>query len=622
MRVRSTISFGSGSRCTGQARPPDSVCIPALVLLLFSLLETSCSRRGVDPAAFMAANFEAQPAASMALDANTKPAATATVAVDFSVPRRRVTNLYRLGINLWGAQEGDAALILRDQKIGNLRDNRLSYATKNAGSLEEVRRALPRFGEAYAKIRRLGGQVTVLIQGTPKYLRSCPGERLKAWDLSPCPPADLKAWGMYVEEIVRFLNVERGLDLRYEIWNEPDAENFFRGSWEQYFAVYHASAEGARRADAKARIGGPAAVKFNAGSKSVPRNMNDGFIREFIRYCGKMPVSTPQGKLPRTPIDFLSWHQYEVVPHWAGFWLPHARRFLEEAGYSSTELIIDEWNAVYWGDILDSQYAASNAVANILAFEVAGLDDHAFFALGDRNPAKGEEEFSKSLGILTKGRVKKPVYNAFRMLGLLSGRLAQVEVESDSPFLDARAFVDDASVSVLLVNHVPELKRAVSNAVAFSTKRVSTLKEIKGLKGRVDSQEFFLGPRDPRDPSLGLSEEAVALALTARAAARENRTFRRLPLRVTVEVAQLGDPSLSEESLYVLDSRRSNSFAAYRRAIKNGGNAREALDAARAAAELIPKKTTRREAGSSLKRTVTMEPNSVVVLRWVRPAGN
>ncbi|MDQ6732952.1 MAG: hypothetical protein M3Z35_02375 [Nitrospirota bacterium] len=41
-------------------------------------------------------------------------------------------------------------------------------------------------------------------------------------------------------------------------WDEPDSEMFWQATNADYFALYRAFALGARRPDAKAKIGGPA----------------------------------------------------------------------------------------------------------------------------------------------------------------------------------------------------------------------------------------------------------------------------------------------------------------------------------------------------------------------------
>jgi xylan 1,4-beta-xylosidase len=114
------------------------------------------------------------------------------------------------------------------------------------------------------------------------------------------------------------------LGIRYwEIWNEPDIEEFWKGTPEQYYELYETVARTIKTLDPNLMVGGPALA------------WDRSFLKGFLEFC----------KLNDAPIDFVSWHIYPRSPPYS---VAEAAREVQEMlskyGFENTESIISEWN--------------------------------------------------------------------------------------------------------------------------------------------------------------------------------------------------------------------------------------------------------------------------------------
>ncbi|MCC7211727.1 MAG: hypothetical protein IT451_07715, partial [Candidatus Brocadia sp.] len=188
---------------------------------------------------------------------------------------------------------------------------------------------------------KTGINLIFTIYGMPKWLsKRCikneGGEYVCGPNWGATPPMDYDAWAEHVKGIVSYYKQKLGLDLWYEVWNEPDQgylyanTDFWLGSQEDYFTLYKYSAKGAREADPHVKIGGPAASVWDKG-----------VVEEFIKYAATNSL----------PIDFITWHTYVG---WNNFWgtkseyqemAGNIRKWLRQYGYDENiPLVIDEWN--------------------------------------------------------------------------------------------------------------------------------------------------------------------------------------------------------------------------------------------------------------------------------------
>ncbi|MDR4509886.1 MAG: hypothetical protein MRJ65_16905 [Candidatus Brocadiaceae bacterium] len=339
-------------------------------------------------------------------------------------------------------------------------------------SIKKYVKHLSDFDSATSSYEKEGVNLILTIYGMPKWLSErCiekgDGEYICGPNWGATPPTDYDAWAEHVKGIVSYYKHKSGLDLWYEIWNEPDQgylfsnTDFWLGSQEEYFTLYKYSVKGALEADPHVKIGGPGGSIWDKG-----------VIEEFIKYAATNNL----------PIDFITWHMYVG---WNNFWGTKSeyremantiKQWLRQYGYDeNTPLIIDEWNhdaslndleehTTEW----DSAYVVY-AIYNMLD---TGIDKQTFFNFVD---FENNSLFSGSTGTMSNEGIIKSVYNALKALAILQGKSEseithRLKADVDDSFLAAIASQtkDNRIIRILISNYIPTvpmLKNAFSPEV-------------------------------------------------------------------------------------------------------------------------------------------------------------
>jgi hypothetical protein len=122
--------------------------------------------------------------------------------------------------------------------------------------------------------------------------------------------------------------------IRYwEIWNEPDFKEKFwsgpQGTPINYFNLYKSASAAIKEVDAQLKVGGPGLAYASLFFK------NQGYVTEFMAFC----------QTNRLPLDFYSWHLYDVRnPQGIKAYAETIRNYLDKYGYTTAESFITEIN--------------------------------------------------------------------------------------------------------------------------------------------------------------------------------------------------------------------------------------------------------------------------------------
>ena len=192
-------------------------------------------------------------------------------------------------------------------------------------------------------------------QGTEAFYRlGCTIENshfLRAYRIMP--PKDPQKWAEICAHIIAHYNDGWAngfnLGIRYwEIWNEPDnapdiKDNpMWKGTAEQYFELYDASAKLIKSRWPDIKVGGYASCGFYAilGSEGDKNANVSPRTRYFIDFARDFFAHIRESG---APLDFFSWHSYGTAEDnikYAEF----ARDLMTEFGYGDAESILNEWN--------------------------------------------------------------------------------------------------------------------------------------------------------------------------------------------------------------------------------------------------------------------------------------
>lgn len=138
----------------------------------------------------------------------------------------------------------------------------------------------------------------------------------------PPPPAPYENWANWESHVRRVAVENRGRNLMYDIWNEPDARDFWWGTREQFFETYLRAYRVLRQVlGPDVMIGGP----------SLAFSYNKDFITAFLNYC----------KANSCEVNFLSWHELNdrtTLPAVADHLVDARSSFLQNPEYASLRI--------------------------------------------------------------------------------------------------------------------------------------------------------------------------------------------------------------------------------------------------------------------------------------------
>lgn len=251
-------------------------------------------------------------------------------------------------------------------------------------------------------------------------------------------PNDWNEWALVVQKTIEHFSGKSQRNIRdvyYEVWNEPDAQQF--GGWnlsdqKNYLILYKYAAIGAQKAESVSSffLGGP-------GTTGLKKDWIIALITSGNR------------------VDFLSWHSY----------FPDPRRYAEDQrsvvswlmpypGFTLTPKLITEFGFSGAKDIrYNSSYAAAYT-ASVIRQLLSGGPTYLFsFQLID-GPG---QQIGNGWGLLThsdNGKRPKPRYHIFSFLDNVVGN--RIDLRGEGTWVTGYATKDKNTISIALVNFSQE----------------------------------------------------------------------------------------------------------------------------------------------------------------------
>ncbi|MGL5955356.1 MAG: GH39 family glycosyl hydrolase [Brevinema sp.] len=234
------------------------------------------------------------------------------------------------------------------------------------------------------------------------------------------PPKDYEVWKLLVKEtiqaIVNRYGIEEALTWKFEVWNEPDLENFWAGTQEEYFKLYKYATEAVKSVHSDLLVGGPATSKCM-------------WVKDMIDYCDSNKV----------PLDFITTHHYscdisfdagyEDKPiHFRGqsIMKQEVQKVYDIVQHSSAKqkpIHFTEWNvSPIHEDVYakDSEYTAVFALSTLRDVSEY-VNSYSFWTITDIFEESGPslDPFTGKYGFVNIHGIKKPIFHAYHFLAQL-----------------------------------------------------------------------------------------------------------------------------------------------------------------------------------------------------------
>ncbi|MBR0246404.1 MAG: hypothetical protein IJQ61_08020 [Bacteroidales bacterium] len=220
------------------------------------------------------------------------------------------------------------------------------------------------------------------------------------------PPKSAKRWAESAVNVLEHYAQGKWDGFHYdipyvEVWNEPDNRHCWSGTMDEFIDFYITASKHIKKACPWIKVGGPA---FCNGKQKI--------CKPFIDACAEAGA----------PLDFFSFHWYVYKDGDDSMFFTQAddvRRWLDEAGFTNTEIFLDEWHPISgWKNvnrILDHDWSAVTASV-MLGYQDSHVDK-AFFYTGN----------TTGWGYAAGGKIQ-PVYYAAKAVGELKVHPTRMEL--------------------------------------------------------------------------------------------------------------------------------------------------------------------------------------------------
>lgn len=243
-------------------------------------------------------------------------------------------------------------------------------------------------------------------------------------------PSDWDAWENFIEEMVRHFSEDMGWSgIWYEVANEPDIGGgapyvFGKDGAVEYAQYYEKTVGAVLRGDSTAKVGGP--------TLAFPRPFEHEIMTELVRHI----------QAHNLPIDFVSWHNYEMDPAIVQKNVEDTIVELKKAGepFASAITVLDEWNSTYVCDVQIGEFRQSAYLVDVICrCLLSGLDYSCYYHIMDidLHPSKWETWYPaealkrvyetwgqsyRGLHFIKQDGTPSLTYIALRMLSRMEGR--------------------------------------------------------------------------------------------------------------------------------------------------------------------------------------------------------
>jgi xylan 1,4-beta-xylosidase len=391
------------------------------------------------------------------------------------------------------------------------------------------------------------------------------GDKTTGWTY---PPKDYNKWAELVFQMTKHCIARYGQkeveSWYWELWNEPDAWIYWKGTTEEYFKMYDYTMWAVRKACTKAIVGGP--------TTTDPRDKSgDLFLRKFFEHCMN-GTNYATGKVG-SPLGFITFHCKGTVKQIDGHIQMYINWQLQTVSkgfeivasypkFKKLPIILGESDPETCAACTGANFAYRNSTiyssyqAALFARKYALAD---FFKVNFKGAVTWAFEFEnmpifKGFREMATNGVDKPVLNTYRMFGMMTGTRINVSggkydlntvvykgVRGEEADINAMACKDKNSVTVLVWNYhdddLPVPASAIEIAIAGLPTTNVLVHEYRIDKEFSNSYEVWKkmgSPPKPTPEQITELEKAGQLKLFTSPEwikAKTNKTVKRIELQ-------------------------------------------------------------------------------------------
>jgi hypothetical protein len=295
---------------------------------------------------------------------------------------------------------------------------------------------------------------TILKAGARPLMCICfkPRVLFPAVDQAVVEPNDYAAWDKLVLSLVRHFKQWGHRGWYWEVANEPDIGESggcpYLFEPDSYLRYYRHTAQAILRADAEAKVGGPALAN----------------VRSPI-----LPALLQAAEKQKLPLHFVSWHIYSSSPSAIRGTSQYVRDLLKKYPALKPETVLDEWNMDLLNPPLDARFQPCYVAEVVYQMKEASLDYSCYYQIRDYHVSY--DRFAPFMsptgtafmtrwwnrmpqfdGLFDYQDNVRPAYFAFKLLARLEGQ--RLALRSTRPAINGFATRDDRLLmeNVLLWN--------------------------------------------------------------------------------------------------------------------------------------------------------------------------
>jgi len=287
-------------------------------------------------------------------------------------------------------------------------------------------------------------------------------------------PQDMNAWcDLVIATLEHFIDRygrERVRTWYHEVWNEPNLSAFFAGSQDDFFTLWQATYKAIKSVDAEFKIGGPSTARAEWIEWMIVEGRKESCPPDYI--VGHIYNNDSETNA-LSPFDGPQEDQQSGSPHYADAVIRGTRALLDSLDFTG-ELQWNEWGRSWLASdpiresanegafVVKSMAEISQCVTQLAPWCISDIYDQ----LGYNG-----SEFCGHYGLLTLHGLRKPAYNAYRLLHQLGTDRVPIAGEIEGSKCDgAIATTTATGYQALAYRFAPEgvgSEQAVPVTVAF-----------------------------------------------------------------------------------------------------------------------------------------------------------